>query len=387
MLISSGHMFNVLEKGDSIHNPITNKYDIILANPPFGIDGLIYNDILHPLRNEYMPIKSNSAVPLFLQAIIYMLKVNGRCALLLPYGEELQSKNSHQSIIREYLMKTCELKEIIYLPAGIFTRTKIKTCVISFVKKREGNEALELNIKISKAQNEVGRTYNFSKKHQTSKVQFYDYNAKNNNKILLIERSIKAISTNSYSLNYTDYLVKDCDNNIHVNMKPFGELCSFKRGKQLSRSKFKTGIYPVIGGGHQPTGFHNKYNKDKNTILCSSSGTAGLISKYESEVWASDCFSIHSKNEKILNEKYLYYYLKSIQTNIYQLRTGAVQPHIYPKSVENLKIPLPSIEQQISIVEFHESNLMKIKQLENEIKKLKELNNVSLVNTEPIDEV
>ena len=47
MLISTGHMFNILEKGDSIRNPITNKYDIILANPPFGIDGLIYNEIIH----------------------------------------------------------------------------------------------------------------------------------------------------------------------------------------------------------------------------------------------------------------------------------------------------------------------------------------------------
>jgi type I restriction-modification system DNA methylase subunit len=399
MLISSGHMFNVLEKGDSIRNPITNKYDIILANPPFGIDGLTYNEILHPLRNEYMPIKSNSAVPLFLQAIIYMLKVNGRCALVLPYGQELQSKNSNLSIIREYLMKTCDLKEIIYLPAGVFTHTTIKTCVLSFVKKREGNAALELNIKISKTHNETDRTYKFSKTYQTSKVKFYDYNPENDNKILLIEASIEAISTNSYSLNYTDYLVEDCDNNINENMKPLGELCSFKSGKQLSKSNFKTGIYPVIGGGQQPTGLHNEFNKEKNTILCSSSGAyAGFINKYESEVWASDCFSIHSKNKKILDEKYLYYYLKSIQTNIYKLQTGTAQPHIYPKSVENLKIPLPSMEQQISIIEFYESNQVKINELENEIKKLKELeknyisnmfklNNVSSVNTEPIDEV
>ena len=94
----------------------------------------------------------------------------------------------------------------------------------------------------------------------------------------------------------------------------------------------------------------------------------------------------------------MYYYLKSIQTNIYKLQTGTAQPHIYPKSVENLKIPLPSMEQQISIIEFYESNQVKINELENEIKKLKELeknyisnmcklNNVSSVNTEPIDEV
>jgi len=85
MLISSGHMFKALEKGDRIRHPITNKYDIVLANPHFGIDGLIYNEILHPLKNECMPIKSNSAVPLFLQTIIHILKINGRCGIVLPY--------------------------------------------------------------------------------------------------------------------------------------------------------------------------------------------------------------------------------------------------------------------------------------------------------------
>ena len=87
-----------------------------------------------------------------------------------------------------------------------------------------------------------------------------------------------------------------------------------------------------------------------------------------------------------------------IQTNIYKLQTGTAQPHIYPKSVENLKIPLPSMEQQISIIEFYESNKGKINELENEIKKLKELeknyisnmfklNNASLVNTKVFDKV
>ena len=381
MLISSGHIFNVLEKGDSIRNPITNKYDIIIANPPFGIDGLNYNEILHPLRNEYIPIKSNSAVPLFLQAIIHMLKINGRCSLVLPYGQELQSKNSNLSIIREYLMKTCDLKEIIYLPAGVFTHTTIKTCVLSFIKKIDGNEALELNIKISKTHNETDRTYNFCKTHQTSKVKFYDYNPENDNKILLIEANIESISINNYSLNYTEYLVENYDNDINEYMKPLNELCTFKSGKQLSKSNFKSGVYPVIGGGQHPTGFHNEFNKDKNTILCSSSGAyAGFINKYDSEVWASDCFSIHSKNKNILDEKYLYYYLKSIQANIYKLQTGTAQPHIYPKSIENLKIYIPSIEKQNSIIEFYESNQIKINELENKIKNLKELENNYISN-------
>jgi hypothetical protein len=44
MLISSGHMFDCLDRGDSIREPILTKFDNILANPPFGIKGLKYND-------------------------------------------------------------------------------------------------------------------------------------------------------------------------------------------------------------------------------------------------------------------------------------------------------------------------------------------------------
>ena len=108
--------------------------------------------------------------------------------------------------------------------------------------------------------------------------------------------------------------------------------------------------------------------------------TKSFINKYDSEVWASDCFSIHSKNKNILDEKYLYYYLKSIQANIYKLQTGTAQPHIYPKSIENLKIYIPSIEKQNSIIEFYESNQIKINELENKIKNLKELENNYISN-------
>jgi len=45
MLISTGHMFEKLDRGDSIRVPITRKFDNILANPPFGINGLKYDDL------------------------------------------------------------------------------------------------------------------------------------------------------------------------------------------------------------------------------------------------------------------------------------------------------------------------------------------------------
>jgi len=133
MLISSGHMFEQLENGDSIREPISRKFDNVLANPPFGIKGLKYDDFESSLKNEYIPIKSDNAVSLFIQAIIYMLKINGKAAVVLPDGQDLFSKSNKTLVaVREYLMKTCDLKEIIYLPSGIFTYTSIKTCVRNY---------------------------------------------------------------------------------------------------------------------------------------------------------------------------------------------------------------------------------------------------------------
>ena len=369
MLISSGHMFDVLEKGDSIRNPITNKYDIVLANPPFGIAGLTYDDINHALRNEYLPIKSNSAVPLFLQAIIYQLKINGRCAVVLPEGQELFSKSNALIAVREFLMKTCDLKEVIYLPAGTFTHTTIKTCIFYFIKKRDTNDALKINIKLSKTtQKEKDREYIFSKTHQTTKVNFFDYNTENNTKHLLLEVLIEEISNNNYSLNYAEYLKDTVEEKYKDNIqtKKLSEICEFKNGKGIKKDTLINGDYPVIGGGQKPMGYHNEYNTNENVILCSSSGAyAGYISIYNKKVWASDCFSIIPKS-KIIDNNYLYYVLKlSLQDEIYKSQTGTAQPHVYSKNVEKLNIPIPSLEKQKEIVD-------NIKNIENINKKKEE---------------
>lgn len=361
LMISSGHIFTNMELLNSITNPIIKKYDIVLTNPPYGIK-LNYSDIKFDLKNDYIPIKTNNSVSLFIQLIIYILKINGRCCIIVPDGEILHGNCSNLSIIREYLMKTCELKEIIYLPQNSFTYTSIKTCILYFIKKEEPKDILNLKINISKLNKETRRIYTFKKEHMTNIVKFYNID---NNKNLLLEVDINSITKNNYSLNYKDYLI---DNN--VNNKQLEELCSFRNGKQLSKSKFIEGPYPVIGGGLTPVGLHNDFNRDENTILCSSSGTAGYISKYSTKIWASDCFSIKVKDKNILNADFLYYYLKSIQEEIYKLRTGTAQPHIYIKNIETLKIPVISLSEQFEVVKKIENMKLEISKKEEEIKQL-----------------
>jgi type I restriction-modification system DNA methylase subunit/restriction endonuclease S subunit len=356
MLISSGRMFNVLEKGDSIRNPITNKYDIIFANPPFGIDGLIYNEILHPLRNEYMPITSNSAVPLFLQAIIYMLKINGRCAIVLPYGKELQSKTSNLAIIREYLMKTCDLKEVIYLPAGIFTNTPIKTCILYFIKKQECDDVLEIDVKISKTTKtqKENRCYNFSKTHQTRIVKFYDYNAIQDTKVLLLEVSIEKIQENSYSLNHTQYIIDEPEEYVEedITIQTLGELCNFlPKSKRNAKYGNESGLFPFFKSSIKVDSYVDEPDYEEESLIIGDGGEANI--NYGIRFSTSDhCYILQNKNKLILNLKYSYYYLFHNLIIMKQLYTGVGIKNISKSSIERIKIPIPSLRQQERIVKY-----------------------------------
>jgi type I restriction enzyme M protein len=383
MLISSGHMFEKLDRGDSIRVPITRKFDNILANPPFGIKGLKYDDFQSPLKSEYVPIKTDNAVSLFIQAIIYMLKINGKCAVVLPDGQDLFSKtNTTLVAIREYLMKTCVLKEIIYLPSGIFTYTSIKTCVFYFVKKREGTDVLETKIKVSKTQKETGRDYQFSKTHQTIKVKFYDYNPYEDVKNLLVEVPIEKIVSNSYSLNYTEYMKDETEEEQYeegVVVKTLGEVCEVNQGNSLTKTEMIDGIYDVIGGG-KIIGKHNQKNRDGNDFTLTRVGDININYIDKPYYLTDNGFSLKSKQKDIMT-KYIYYLLshnKDYLTNLYQ---GTAQKVISKTNLKSIKLPIPSLERQQEIVKYLDFIYEKANKTSNEkIAELKQLNEFCLNN-------
>ena len=358
MLISSGHMFEQLERGDSIRNPITRKFDNILANPPFGIKGLNYDDFDSPLKTEYMPIKANSAVCLFIQCIIHMLNMNGKCAVVLPDGQDLFSKTNKTLVnVRQYLMKTCDLKEISYLPSGIFTHTSIKTCVFYFVKKREGADVLETKVKYSSTtQKETKREYKFSKTHQTTKVKFYDYNPYEDVKNLLVEVPIEKIAGNNYSLNYSEYMEEDIDDEEEcgegVIMKRLGDVCEIDYGTRIVRKNNIEGKYPVYGSGRAMFST-NTFNRDEFNILIGrfalSSRCVRFINK---KIFLNDSGLSIKPKTGILLHKYIGYYLLHNQNIIYNCSRGTAQKNLEINKFKSIKIPIPSLERQEDIVKY-----------------------------------
>jgi restriction endonuclease S subunit len=98
------------------------------------------------------------------------------------------------------------------------------------------------------------------------------------------------------------------------------------------------------------------------------------VSKYDTKVWASDCFSVNSNNSLQINNLYLYYYLKFSQDKIYKLQHGNGQPHVNTNDMIKFKIKLPSpnIQQYIvnrieQIESFQKQNMAYLQMLEQEI--------------------
>ena len=375
MLISSGHMFEHLECGDSIRKPIDIKFDNILANPPFGIKGLRYDDFQNPLKAEYVPIKTDNAVSLFIQAIIYMLNINGKCAVVLPDGQDLFSKTNKRLIaIREYLMKTCDLKEIIYLPSGIFTYTSINTCIFFFIKKKMGSDVLEKKNKISKIGKDISKEYIFSEVHETTSVKFYNYDQKEDSKILLIEVPIELISNNFYSLNYTEYLKNETekeDNKSDPFTKTIGEVCTIIKGsKKNSKDGKKEGLYPLYYCSILGNLYLDTYNYTGEGIIINKtngSGKAMVYYGYDKYNVGETTIHFKSKDDNV-ETKYIYYYLSHNIPLIQKYFKGANQKSIVEEDLFKIRIPIPSLDNQREIINYCESKEATIKKLEEDIK-------------------
>ncbi len=145
---------------------------------------------------------------------------------------------------------------------------------------------------------------------------------------------------------YMEAMIKGATNKGINKFTRLGEVCKFKNGNALTSANFIDGEYPVIGSGKKPIGYHNEYNMEENTIICATSGSAGLISKYKTKIWGSDCISIQSNDILFLTEKYLHNYLLLIQDSIFKYTKGCGQVHMDAKTLSKFNIPVPPLDYQ-----------------------------------------
>lgn len=163
------------------------------------------------------------------------------------------------------------------------------------------------------------------------------------------------------------------------NLVFLSEVAEIQKGKTITEAKAIKGNIPVIAGGQSPAYFHNESNRDGNIITVSASGAyAGFINYFEIPIFASDCNTIKSRDEKIISTSLIFHFLKSIQKEVYKLQRGQAQPHVYADDLSKVKIPLPPLDIQKKIVSEIEALEKQEQKTIKEVEKVKEEINTSV---------
>jgi len=103
-----------------------DRYDIVLANPPFG--GKERKEV-----QQNFPIRTGETASLFLQHFIKMLKAGGRAGVVIKNTFLSNTDNASVSL-RKLLLESCNLHTVLDCPGGTFQGAGVKTVVLFFDK-------------------------------------------------------------------------------------------------------------------------------------------------------------------------------------------------------------------------------------------------------------
>ncbi|MDH4082773.1 MAG: type I restriction-modification system subunit M [Nitrospira sp.] len=103
-----------------------DRYDIVLANPPFG--GKERKEV-----QQNFPIRTGETAFLFLQHFVKMLRAGGRGGVVIKNTFLSNTDNASVSL-RKLLLESCNLHTVLDCPGGTFQGAGVKTVVLFFDK-------------------------------------------------------------------------------------------------------------------------------------------------------------------------------------------------------------------------------------------------------------
>ncbi len=161
-----------------------DRYDIILANPPFG--GKERAEV-----QQNFPIKTGETAFLFLQHFIKSLKAGGKAGIVIKNTFLSNTDNASVSL-RKLLLESCNLHTVLDLPGGTFTGAGVKTVVLFFEKGSATKKVWFYQLNLDR---NLGKTNSLSEQDLSEFVKL---------------QKIKTDTDNSWTIN-----VKDIDKKIY----------------------------------------------------------------------------------------------------------------------------------------------------------------------------
>lgn len=315
------------------------EFDVIITNPPFGVNikyKEVFKDNITDFKEIY-PIVTNNGTSLFIQMIMYKLKIGGICAIVLPDGELMSSNNTSNINMRKFILDNAKIIKIINVEGNVFQNTNIKTKVLIFQKGKYDNYNQEIEfLDVING----GKEIKLITKQKLNKT--YQFNIKKQEEII----------------NY----------NKNIEIKTLEEICEFcTKSQKLASYGKKEGIYPFITSSQEITKYCDEPDyKDDNYIIIGAGGNPNIHYKHDFSC-SGDCIVFKST-------KYIYYYLLNNINILEEGFKGATIKHISKEYIKNIKIPIPSLEQQKEIVEYLDIINKNIKSSNDKIKEIQKLN-------------
>jgi type I restriction enzyme M protein len=128
-------------RNDSLIAEPSDKFDYVLANPPFGKkssitvtneDGTQSKEALTYNRQDFWATSSNKQLN-FVQHINAMLKAQGEAAVVLP--DNVLFEGGAGETVRKKLLQNADVHTVLRLPTGIFYAQGVKANVVFFDAK------------------------------------------------------------------------------------------------------------------------------------------------------------------------------------------------------------------------------------------------------------
>jgi type I restriction enzyme M protein len=126
---------------DSLANNPSEKFSLVLTNPPFGKkssisivneDGDLEKED-HTYEREGFWVTTKNKQLNFLQHVKTLMKINGRCAIVVP--DNVLFEGGAGETIRTSLLKAFDVHTLLRLPTGIFYAQGVKANVLFFDAK------------------------------------------------------------------------------------------------------------------------------------------------------------------------------------------------------------------------------------------------------------
>lgn len=191
------------------------KYDVVLMNPPYG-----GHEVKNIQANFPSNLRGSETFDLFMTLIMYRLKQDGRCAVILPDGFLFGVDNTKVNI-KEKLMKDFNLHTIIRMPSSVFAPyTSITTNILFFDKTKPTDKTWFYRMDMPEGYKNFSKTKPILNKH------FDDIRAWWNDRKEIIDEKESEEQTTTYKSKC--YTIKEIiDNGYNI------DLCGYPHKEEI----------------------------------------------------------------------------------------------------------------------------------------------------------